>query len=156
MINMQIRFKQIYFIRHSKMSAKILCGLCSYANKNKKSDKWCTVCEEGLCADCQKVHKSIKISRNHRLISIGDFRKKENISIRLTCKDHDKRLELYCTTHDIAVCLSCIPSRHRKCSDIIPLQKASENALRSTALAGLETFQNLEQIITDRESALGK
>ncbi|XP_052105735.1 uncharacterized protein LOC127738491 [Mytilus californianus] len=141
------------------MSEKILCGPCGYAENNKNAEKWCTVCEEGLCADCEKVHKSIKTSRNHRLMPIRDFRQIKNISISINCKDHDKRLELYCKTHDVAVCLGCVPSRHRTCSDVIPLDKAAENAKRSTALADLEntltrTLQNIEQIITDRESAL--
>ncbi|VDI09834.1 tripartite motif-containing protein 2/3 [Mytilus galloprovincialis] len=141
------------------MSEKILCGPCGYAENNKNAENWCTVCEEGLCADCEKVHKSIKTSRNHRLISIEDFRQIQHISISLTCKDHDKRLELYCKTHDVAVCFGCVPSHHRTCSDVIPLDKAAENAKHSTALADLEdtltgTLQNLEQIITDRESAL--
>ncbi|CAC5404801.1 unnamed protein product [Mytilus coruscus] len=140
------------------MFEKILCGPCGYAENNKNAEKWCTVCEEGLCAECEKVHKSIKTSRNHRLISVEDFRQIKNISISLTCKDHDKRLELYCNTHDVAVCLGCVPSRHMTCSDVIPLDKAAENAKHSTALADLEdtltrTLQNLEQIITDRESA---
>ncbi|XP_071160953.1 E3 ubiquitin-protein ligase TRIM45-like [Mytilus edulis] len=141
------------------MSEKILCGPCGYAENNKNAEQWCTVCEEGLCADCEKVHKSIKTSRNHWLISIEDFRQIQNITISLNCKDHDKRLELYCKTHDVAVCLACVPSRHITCSDVIPLDKAAENAKHSTALADLEntltrTIQNLQHIISDRESAL--
>ncbi|XP_071160952.1 E3 ubiquitin-protein ligase TRIM45-like [Mytilus edulis] len=141
------------------MAEKILCGPCCYAGNDKNAEKRCTIFEKGLCADCEKVHKSIKISRNHWLISIEDFRQIQNISISITCKDHDKRLELFCKTHDVAVCLGCVPSRHRTCSDVIPLDKAAENAKHSTALADLEdtstgTLQNLEQIITDRESAL--
>ncbi|CAG2238883.1 unnamed protein product [Mytilus edulis] len=140
------------------MSDLILCGPCGYTETEKNAENWCTVCEEGLCADCEKVHKSIKTSRDHRLISIEDFRQIQNISVSFNCKDHDRRLELYCKTHDVAVCLGCI-SRHRACSDVIPLDKAAENAKGSTALADLEesltrTLQNLQEIITDRDSAL--
>ncbi|VDI76335.1 Hypothetical predicted protein [Mytilus galloprovincialis] len=143
------------------MSDLIWCGPCGYADNNKKAEKWCTVCEEGLCADCEKVHKSIKTTRNHRLISTEDYRQIENISVNLNCKDHDKRFELYCKTHDVAVCLGCVPSHHMTCSDVIPLDKAAANAKQSTALADLEdtltlTIQNLEQIIADRDSAAKK
>ncbi|XP_063427219.1 uncharacterized protein LOC134710753 [Mytilus trossulus] len=143
------------------MSDLILCGPCGYAENNEKAEKWCTVCEEGLCADCEKVHKSIKTTRNHRLISTEDYRQIENISVNLNCEDHDKRFELYCKTHDVAVCLSCVPTHHRTCSDVIPLEKAAANAKQSTALADLEdtltlTIQNLEQIIADRDSASKK
>ncbi|XP_063427250.1 uncharacterized protein LOC134710783 [Mytilus trossulus] len=141
------------------MSEKNLCGPCGYAENNKKAEKWCSVCEEGLCTDCEKVHNVIKTSRNHRLISIEDFWKIQNITVNLNCEDHDKRLELYCKTHDVAVCLGCVPSNHSTCSDVIPLETAAENATHSTALADLEVtltaaLQNLEQIITDRETAL--
>ncbi|CAC5395455.1 unnamed protein product [Mytilus coruscus] len=93
------------------------------------------------------------------LISVEDYRQIKSISISLNCEDHDKRLELYCKTHDVAVCLGCVPSRHGTCPDVIPLDKAAENAKDSTALADLEdtltrTLQNFQQIITDRDSAL--
>ncbi|XP_063427220.1 uncharacterized protein LOC134710754 [Mytilus trossulus] len=141
------------------MSDFIRCGPCGYADNNRNAEKWCTVCEEGLCTVCEEVHKSIKTTRNHRLISTDDFQQIKNISISSTCKDHDKRLELYCKTHDVAVCLGCVPSHHRACSDVIALDKAAENAKQSTALADLEdtliiASQNLEQIINDRSSAL--
>ncbi|XP_063427221.1 uncharacterized protein LOC134710755 [Mytilus trossulus] len=134
------------------------CGPCGYADNNRNAEKWCTVCEEGLCTDCEQVHKSIKTTRNHRVISTDDFQQIKNISISLTCKNHDKPLQLYCKTHDVAVCLGCI-SRHWACSDVIPLDKAAENAKHSTALADLEdtltiASRNLEQIINDRSAAL--
>ncbi|CAG2238882.1 unnamed protein product [Mytilus edulis] len=141
------------------MSEFILCGPCGYTKENKSAEKWCTVCEEGLCADCEKVHKSIKSSRNHRLISIEDYRQIKDISVNLDCQNHDKQLELYCKTHDIAVCLGCIPFHHMTCPDVIPLDQAAKNVKRSVALADLEdtfssTLQNLQQIITDCVSAM--
>ncbi|XP_076095695.1 uncharacterized protein LOC143066769 [Mytilus galloprovincialis] len=143
------------------MSDLIRCGPCGYAENNEKAEKWCTACEEGLCVDCEKVHKSIKTTRNHRLISTEDYRQIENISVSLNCEDHEKRFELYCKTHDVAVCLGCVPTHHRTCTDVIPLEKAAANAKQSTALADLEdtltvTIQNIEQIIADRDSASKK
>ncbi|CAG2185984.1 unnamed protein product [Mytilus edulis] len=141
------------------MSDLILCGPCGNANNNKNAEKWCTVCTEGLCTDCEKVHKSIRTSRNHRLISIEDYRQIKDISSSLTCKDHDKQLELYCNTHDVAVCLCCVSSHHQTCTDIIPLRKAAENTKHSTALADLEdtlsrSLLNIQHIITDRAETL--
>ncbi|CAC5369281.1 unnamed protein product [Mytilus coruscus] len=141
------------------MSDLILYGPCGNEENNKNAEKWCTVCEDGLCTDCEKVQKSIKTSRNHKLISSDDFRQIKNISVSLTCKYHDKRLELYCKTHDVAVCLDCVPPNHMACTGVISLDKAAENAKHSTALAGLEdtltiALQNFQQIITDRATAL--
>lgn len=141
------------------MSDLVLCGPCFYVDKNRNAQKWCTVCEEGLCADCEKVHKSIKTTRDHRLITAEDYHQIKRISISLNCEDHDKRLELYCKTHDVAFCINCFPSHHGACPDVIPLDKATENAKRSTAIDDLEnalnrTLQNLQQIISDRGSEL--
>ncbi|CAG2230899.1 unnamed protein product [Mytilus edulis] len=141
------------------MSDLVLCGPCFYVDKNRNAQKWCTVCEEGLCADCEKVHKSIKTTRDHRLIPAEDYHQIKRISISLNCEDHDKRLELYCKTHDVAFCINCFPSHHGACPDVIPLDKAAENAKRSTAIDDLEnalnrTLQNLLQIISDRGSEL--
>ncbi|XP_071160567.1 tripartite motif-containing protein 2-like [Mytilus edulis] len=141
------------------MSEFILCGPCGYTKENRSAEIWCTVCEEGLCADCEKVHKSIKSSRNHRLISIEDYRQIKDSSVNLDCQDHDKQLELYCKTHDIAVCLGCIPFHHMTCPDVIPLDQAAKNVKRSVALSDLKdtfssTLHNLQQIITDCVSAM--
>ncbi|VDI27959.1 tripartite motif-containing protein 28 [Mytilus galloprovincialis] len=143
------------------MSDLILCGPCGNEDNNRNAVKWCTVCEEGLCTNCEKVHQSIKTTKNHSVIPTEDYRQIKNISVSLKCKDHDKRLELYCKTHDVAVCLDCVPSQHRTCIDVIPLDKAAENAKHSTALADLEdtlsrSLKNLQQIISDRDSALEK
>ncbi|XP_071160947.1 tripartite motif-containing protein 29-like [Mytilus edulis] len=141
------------------MSDLIICGPCGYADNSRNAEKWCTACGEGLCTDCEQVHKSIGTTRNHRLISTDDFRQIKNISISLSCKGHDKRLELYCKTHDVAVCLGCVPSHHRACSDVIPLEKAAENAKNSTALDDLEdtltiALKSLQQIIIDRAACM--
>ncbi|XP_063427277.1 uncharacterized protein LOC134710808 [Mytilus trossulus] len=141
------------------MSDLMLCGPCGNANNNKNAQKWCTFCTEGLCTECEKVHKSIRTSRNHKLISIEDNRQIKDISSSLTCKDHEKRLELYCKTHDVAVCLCCVQSHHQTCTDVISLRKAAENTKHSDALADLEdtltrALLNVQHIITDRDEAL--
>ncbi|CAC5395454.1 unnamed protein product [Mytilus coruscus] len=65
----------------------------------------------------------------------------------------------WCTVCEEGLC--CVPSHDRVCSDVIPLDKAAENAKCSTALVDLEdtltkTLQNLQQIINDRAAALEK
>ncbi|CAG2224250.1 unnamed protein product [Mytilus edulis] len=107
------------------------------------------------------VRRFINPSEHHGITNLypSNFRQIQNITVSFNCKDHDRRLELYCKTHDVAVCLGCVPSRHRTCSDVIPLDKAAENAKHSTALADLEdtftrTLKSLQEIIIDRDSAL--
>ncbi|CAG2258124.1 unnamed protein product [Mytilus edulis] len=139
----------------------ILCGSCGYEDISKNAKKWCTICEEGFCEDCERYHKSMKLSRDHKMISIEDYRQIENISVNLNCEIHGKKLDLYCKKHDIAVCVVCIPLEHKSCSssDVISIDDASKNAKLSSALLDLEgtistTIDNVKHCIKNREIAL--
>ncbi|XP_076089946.1 uncharacterized protein LOC143061975 [Mytilus galloprovincialis] len=103
----------------------------------------------------------MKVLRDHKMISIEDYRQIENISVNLNCEIHGKKLDLYCKKHDIAVCVVCIPSDHKSCSssDVISIDEASKNAKLSTSLLDLEgtisaTIDNVRLCIEDREIAL--
>ncbi|VDI77664.1 Hypothetical predicted protein [Mytilus galloprovincialis] len=139
----------------------ISCGSCGYEEISKNAKKWCTICEEGFCEDCERYHKSMKLSRDHKMISIEDYRQIENISVNLNCEIHGKKLDLYCKKHDIAVCVVCIPLEHKSCSssDVISIDDATENAKQSSALLDLEgtisaTIDNVKHCIKNREIAL--
>ncbi|XP_063425266.1 uncharacterized protein LOC134708556 [Mytilus trossulus] len=143
----------------SKLS--ISCGSCRYEDISKTAKQWCTICEEGFCGECEKYHKSMKVLRDHKMISIEDYRQIENISVNLNCEIHGKKFDLYCKKHDIAVCVVCIPLDHKSCSasDIISIEEASKNAKQSSALLDLEgtisaTIDNVKHCIKDREIAL--
>ncbi|XP_071155100.1 uncharacterized protein [Mytilus edulis] len=139
----------------------ISCGSCGYEDISKIAKKWCTICEEGFCGECENYHKSMKVSRGHKMISIENFRQIKNISVNLNCEIHGKKLDLYCKKHDIAVCVVCIPSEHKSCSssDVISIDDATKNAKQSSALLDLEgtistTIDNVKLCIKDREMAL--
>ncbi|VDI36578.1 Hypothetical predicted protein [Mytilus galloprovincialis] len=119
------------------MSDVINCDPCAYEDNITYAQKWCTTCEEGYCADCEKVHRSLKMSRNHNLITMSDYRKNKNVSVSQTCEEHNKRYDLYCSLHDIALCIDCV-DQHKTCSKLLSLDKAVENSKQSTALADLE------------------
>ncbi|XP_052093338.1 uncharacterized protein LOC127729556 isoform X2 [Mytilus californianus] len=139
----------------------ISCGPCGYDDVTKNAKKWCTDCEEGFCGECEKYHKSMKVLRDHKMISIEDYRQIQDISVNMNCEMHGKKLDLYCKKHDIAVCVVCIPSEHKACSssDVISIDEASKNAKQSSALLDLEgtistTIENVKHCIKDREIAL--
>ncbi|XP_052079891.1 E3 ubiquitin-protein ligase TRIM71-like [Mytilus californianus] len=140
------------------MASALSCGPCLYDDVAGVAKRWCTYCEEGLCEDCENVHRKSKISRNHKVISIEDYRKIENFSISQVCGHHGKNLEWFCTTHDKALCMVCVTSNHKSCSGVVPISVASTNATQSTALADLEetiegTLLNVKQCIINRQSA---
>ncbi|CAG2230667.1 unnamed protein product [Mytilus edulis] len=129
-----------------------------FVDVTKDAGRWCTRCEEGLCDDCEKAHRKSKSSRNHQVISIEDYRKIEHVSISQVCEHHGENLEWFCKSHDEVLCVVCVPSKHKACSDVIPISANSANARQSTALSDLEerieeTLRNVKQCIKNRESA---
>ncbi|CAG2220348.1 unnamed protein product [Mytilus edulis] len=139
----------------------VQCGPCGYEDKMKNAKKWCTNCEEGFCGECEKSHKSMKVSRDHKLISVEDYRQIEDITVNMNCEIHGKQLDLFCKKHDIAICVVCVPSQHKTCSssDVISIDEASKNAKQSTAISDLEetiskTLDDVKYCINDLEKTL--
>ncbi|XP_076085035.1 uncharacterized protein LOC143055873 [Mytilus galloprovincialis] len=140
------------------MASVISCGPCLYDETHQNARKWCTSCEEGLCEDCEKNHKKTKTTRDHKLISIDDYRKIEDVPINITCSDHDKKFEWFCKSHDKALCVTCLPSEHKSCSDVMPIDVAATNARQSTAISDLQEaieliFRNITHCINNRNTA---
>lgn len=134
------------------------CGPCGYDDITKEARRWCTNCKEGLCEDCQKAHIKNKTSRNHKVISIDDYRNIENVSLSEVCKYHDENLEWFCKTHDKALCMLCVTSNHKACSGVIQITVVSEVCRQSTAFSDLVdsidvTLNNIKQCITNRQIA---
>ncbi|XP_071123416.1 uncharacterized protein [Mytilus edulis] len=137
------------------MSDVIKCDPCAYEDNIKYAQKWCTTCEEGYCADCEKVHRSLKMSRNHNLITMSDYQKNKKVFVSQTCAEHNKRYDLYCSKHDTALCIDCV-DQHKTCSKLLSLDKAAENSKQSTALADLEdkingALQNVSKCLKEEK-----
>lgn len=136
----------------------IPCGPCSLSDVTTVAGRWCTICEEGLCEDCEKAHRRSKTSRKHKVITIEDYRKIENVSISQVCEHHGENLQWFCKSRDEVLCVVCFPSIHKECSDVIPISIYSVHSRQSTALSDLEdtvegTLRNVKQSIKNRESA---
>ncbi|CAG2224254.1 unnamed protein product [Mytilus edulis] len=139
------------------------CGPCAYESITNVAIKWCTNCEEGFCRDCEKSHRSLKLTRDHKMIAIEDYLKIHDVSFDLTCKTHGKKLDLFCKFHGVAICAVCVPSAHKTCQadDIISIDDAAENAKSSAALTELEitisrTLEHVRHCIENRLSASEK
>ncbi|VDI53298.1 Hypothetical predicted protein [Mytilus galloprovincialis] len=140
----------------SSVQLGILCSPCGYDDITKGARSWCSNCEEGLCEDCENAHRKNKITRNHKFISIADYRKIEHVSISQVCEHHGENLEWFCKNHEKALCMVCVTSNHKSCADVISISVASKNARQSTALSDLvesidRTLSNIEQCITNRD-----
>ncbi|CAC5411123.1 unnamed protein product [Mytilus coruscus] len=124
----------------------------------KNAKKWCNICEERFCGECEKSHISMKDSRDLKMISIKDYCQIQDTTIYLNSTFHGLKLDLYCKKHDIAVCVVCVSSEHKFCaaSEVIAIDEVSRNAKQSTALSDLEgtilrTLENVKHCINDRE-----
>jgi uncharacterized protein YjiK len=98
------------------------------------------------------------MSRDHKFIEVDDYKQISDVTISQTCQEHDNRFEFYCKAHDSVLCKACLPSLHRACTDVVPLNDAARNAKTSTALADLEdsicdVLKNVKSLIQDREVA---
>ncbi|XP_052066807.1 zinc-binding protein A33-like [Mytilus californianus] len=124
------------------MTSAILCGICQYRDTIKDARQWCTNCEEGLCEDCEKLHRSTKNTRTHKIISINDYQHIKDVVVSQVCEQHGKNYDLYCPTHDNAICIACV-DQHKSCSQVFPLIEAVVNIKESTALTDLEDTINV-------------
>lgn len=138
------------------MTTIIPCGPCRFEGTMHNAKKWCTNCEEGFCEDCEKVHRSTKMTKDHKMISILDYQTIKYVSVNQTCVDHDKRYDLYCPIHDKPLCIECIDS-HKVCSRLVSLDKVSANSKQSIAFVDLDdtikvALENVKKYITDQIS----
>ena len=81
---------------------------------------FCMTCRENLCDECCRSHKSMKMTKGHKLSPVGEvpevMRKKLEESF---CKKHyTKELEFYCQVCKVPSCATCsitIHNSHKIC-----------------------------------------
>ncbi|XP_063408214.1 transcription intermediary factor 1-alpha-like [Mytilus trossulus] len=129
-----------------------LCDTCE--QDKQKAISFCTVCEEAYCESCRKAHKIFKMSRSHKIISINDINAEtSNFSIHshVTCKEHpDKTIEVYCKDHSKPCCTVCATVHHRKCEQVVTIDKAV------TGIKESEKAKHLLTTLTETSNTLGK
>ncbi|XP_052083527.1 E3 ubiquitin-protein ligase TRIM33-like [Mytilus californianus] len=136
------------------------CDSCKANNESKNALSWCIVCEEAFCESCEKCHKSFKMSAKHPIMLLKDIvTNKETVSISslIYCEEHSGEIvKAYCVDHSKPLCTLCATLLHRKCEDVITIEKAasgikkSEKALRlSTELK--QTSKQLSDLIQNRK-----
>ncbi|XP_063408215.1 E3 ubiquitin-protein ligase TRIM33-like [Mytilus trossulus] len=129
-----------------------LCDTCE--QDKQKAISFCTVCEEAYCKTCRMAHKIFKMSRSHKIISINDINAEtSNFSIHshVKCKEHpDKTIEVYCKDHSKPCCTVCATVHHRKCEQVVTIDKAVTGIKESGKAKHLMTK------LTETSNTLGK
>ncbi|CAG2224333.1 unnamed protein product [Mytilus edulis] len=122
------------YIKLVIMATSQKCGPCYRVDKLASAVKFCTDCEDPLCADCAIMHKAIKSLALHHLTD-EDVQTDKAFSIRRNCSDHpDMGLEFYCSNHEKLCCRTCSVNTHRTCGNILPIDVAARGIKTSVLL----------------------
>ncbi|XP_071144253.1 uncharacterized protein [Mytilus edulis] len=122
--------------RKAMKTSEKLCDACSFRNISQNAVSFCTVCEEAYCENCEVHHKTYKITRNHRIVPIKDINTDNNalnLFGAITCDEHpDERIKIYCKDHTKPCCTICATVHHRKCTEVVTIDKAVSGVKEST------------------------
>ncbi|XP_063448321.1 uncharacterized protein LOC134727856 [Mytilus trossulus] len=134
----------------------LYCGPCDFKHATNQAIKWCTDCIEALCSTCFDVHRSLKVSRNHNVITIEDHSALHAIMLDLVetqrCDQHDKASEYICPLHDEKVCVTCIQRKHSQCTGWLTISEAADGV--KSLVANQTIKQDLENMIRNVEELI--
>ena len=130
----------------SKQSDEKFCSFCDPSPV--KAMVWCPECDDFLCSDCLKHHKSSKVSRHHQTMSLEGYNELPAVvqTLNYHCEDHDEKLDLFCPVHSYPCCIRCSLTSHKKCSGVAPIKDFTPNVKSSPAML------DLEQILKELDS----
>ncbi|VDI02235.1 tripartite motif-containing protein 56 [Mytilus galloprovincialis] len=143
--------------------AEKMCNSCQLNKESTKAKSWCTICEEAFCEQCEKCHKTFKMTARHKLLNIQEMQSgvtSFKVCEVQNCEEHPgKIIEFYCLDHSQPCCTSCATLSHRKCENVTSIQKAASGIKQSTKAYGLsqklrEHVIQIGEIIDDRNKNL--
>ena len=120
---------------------------CSFCDPSPiKAIVWCPECDDFLCSECMKHHKSSKLSRNHSTMSLENYKELPSVvqTLNYHCEDHDEKLDLFCPVHNRPCCIRCVLTSHKTCAGVAPLKDFIPNVKSSPAMLDLE--QTLKEL----------
>ena len=105
------------------------CEACSGGEESESevqnvASVYCVECQLKLCQNCERAHKTIKPTRSHKLVEMGDKISVEKLYQSMPptfCDQHkDEYLKIYCFGCKSAICMMCYIKSHNghKCSDV--------------------------------------
>ncbi|XP_052788018.1 E3 ubiquitin-protein ligase TRIM33-like isoform X2 [Mya arenaria] len=99
------------------------CQPCAADGKKVFSKAFCPVCKEFLCSSCARVHRNMKLTKNHVLQDRSNMPSTfsaddEAEMFTETCQRHAiEFIKYYCPRHDSLLCGDCLleDEEHRNC-----------------------------------------
>ena len=127
------------------MASVDLCDPCLESNKTVHAEKYCSECEEKLCAECIASHRRFKAFKSHHVIDLSSIGQRIPPSSKINCDIHtDVQIDYFCIQHDAVCCRACIPDSHRSCETVIPLDFASKDVKKSSLLS--DTLREIDNM----------
>ncbi|XP_053389333.1 uncharacterized protein LOC128552325 [Mercenaria mercenaria] len=90
-----------------------MCDPCTYLDKRVVALSFCAQCEELLCADCTKLHRTRKLTKSHML---KKPKRAEIVKVKCgICESKtDKKTAMYCSTCEETLCGRCANKHKQK------------------------------------------
>lgn len=97
-----------------------ICDPCHHHGIQKEATSFCNDCQETFCRHCTDSHSGKKISRNHKIVSVGELAgrivSKQASLCRVLCEcSQNLEVSICCQDHDDVFCPSCRIIKHRSC-----------------------------------------
>jgi DNA-binding beta-propeller fold protein YncE len=132
------------------MASADVCDPCLERNKTVHAKKYCSECEEKLCAECTESHRGFKAFKSHHVIDLSSVGARILPTSKINCEIHtDVQIDYFCSQHDVVCCRACIPDSHRSCETVIPLDFASKDVKNSSLLS--DTLKELDNMTATLE-----
>lgn len=109
--------KSKYDMQYDLPASKKNCDPCRKNDKLKTAKFCCNDCSENFCDDCSKCHRTMKVSKNHKMRPINTvFLKVDEYNKDLKCSKHyNEPLSLFCKRCQTSCCTICAISAHSDC-----------------------------------------
>ncbi|KAL4226658.1 hypothetical protein ACF0H5_014639 [Mactra antiquata] len=94
------------------------CEPCGLRHKIRDAEHFCESCNELFCEDCSVIHKSMKMTKGHEILSVQQILASPgaNNGLELRCDRHDNEmLNLFCKRCQKSCCAICALTIHKSC-----------------------------------------
>ncbi|XP_052778833.1 tripartite motif-containing protein 5-like [Mya arenaria] len=130
------------------------CQPCAEEGKIIPPDAFCPICKEFLCSNCARVHRNMKLTKNHALQDKSSMpssfhdEESEGENYIENCQRHGKEfIKYFCPNHDELLCGDCVVEKmHRSC-DIDKISQVAKRYKEGNEYNSLKT--GLNQMIRD-------
>ena len=120
--------KSKYDMKSDGTGPKQNCDPCRKNDKLKTTTFRCDDCSENFCSDCSKCHRTMKVSKNHRMRPVNTvFQKVDQYNKDLKCSKHyNEPLSLFCMRYQTSCCTICAIAAHTDCKSTTKDKKSKE------------------------------